>query len=532
MSGAGDAGGPARRDRRRVVLDERGRLAAAGAFTGAGPGGPPTDGAFAGDDSGDDGVPRRRRTWPQRMVLVTGIVLVAICMLGASVASYTLVKVESIDRVDDLSIAQAAKGEPENYLIVGVDTREGQASRNTDTIIVLRIDPKSDRVALTSLPRDLMVTIADTGEFGQINAAYAHDNGEQVLIDTIKQELDITIHHFVEVNWDSFKQVVDAVSGVPVWIPYAVRDRGSGLFVPELGCVNLDGERGLAFARSRKLEIQDEDGVWEQDPVSDENRVRRQQIFIQRAMAKVLSQVSSNPLRMRELLDIGVANVRLDHSLTIGDMLDLGEQFKDFDSENLETYALPTAPWPENANRLVLREAEAEPLLNVFRGLGLGEIRAGVVNVTVLNGTVADEAQKRANLATDVSGALDEVGFNVGAPDDAETFYAQTTLLHAPGEGLLAQRVARHITSETAIPTEVDPNLAPGQVTLIAGADFTTVHQDPMPLEEMPAPPGVETTTTTTATPGETTTTTEPRPTTTTVPDRYVVGEPPDGREC
>jgi LCP family protein required for cell wall assembly len=536
MSSAGDPGSTGQRDRRRVVLDERGRLAAAGGFTGAGPGLPPTDGPFAGGEPGgdeaDDGAPRRRRTWPQRMVLVTGIVLVVLCMLGASVASYTLIKVESIDRVDDLSVAQAPKGEPENYLIVGVDTREGHTTRNTDTIIVLRIDPKSDRVALTSFPRDLMVTIADTGELGQINAAYAHDNGEQVLIDTIKQEFDITIHHFVEVNWDSFKQVVDAVGGVPIWIPYAVQDRGSGLFLHELGCVNLDGERGLAFARSRKLEIQDEDGDWVQDPISDENRVRRQQIFIQRAMAKVLSQVGSNPLRMRELLDIGVANVRLDHSLTIGDMLDLGDQFKDFDSENLETYALPTAPWPENANRLVVRDAEAEPLLNVFRGLALGEIRAGVVNVTVLNGTAADESQVRETLATDVSGALDNVGFNMGAPDDADTFYPHTTLLHAPGEGLLAQRVARHITSETAIATEADPNLSPGQVTLIAGADFTSVHQDPMPLEEMPAPPGAEPTTTTTAGADGTTTTTAPRPTTTTVPDRYVVGEPPEGREC
>ena len=532
-----------------MQLDAQGRLAAAGTVPGSGrrpgagprpgPGSGPGGGGFGPGPDDDPGrevgdAPRRRRPWPQRLVLCAGIVLVVFCMLGASVASYALIQVQSIDRVDGLSVAEAPKGEPENYLVVGVDYREGHTTRNTDTILVMRVDPQSERIALTSLPRDLMVTIADTGELGQINAAYAHDNGEQVLIDTIKQNFDITIHHYIEVNWDGFKRVVDAVGGVPVWVPYALRDRASGLHLYELHCVNLDGERGLQFARARKLEIQDEDGDWRQDPQSDTNRVRRQQIFVQRAMTKVLGQVRSNPLRMRELLEIGVDNVRLDGSLTIGDMLDLGDQFKDFDSENLEAYPLPTAPWPENENRLVLREAEAEPFLNVFRGLALGEIRPGVIDVNVLNGTTADPAQKVENLATDVSGALDEIGFDVGTPgDDTETFHAKTTLLHAPGEELLAQRVARHITTEVGVPMKADPEVAPGSVTLVAGADFTTVHQDPIPVEDMLTPPGAEpATTTTTATPTETTSTTAPRPTTTTVPDRYVVGEPPEGRDC
>ena len=153
-------------------------------------------------------------------------------------------------------MAQAAKGEPENYLIVGVDTREGQAASNTDTIMVVRIDPESDRVALTSFPRDLMVTIADTGEsrHDQRRLRPRH-GGEQELIDTIKQNFDITINHYVEVNFDSFQQVVDAVGGVPIWIPYAVRDHGSG-FYPRAGVRQPrrragPGLRALGSSRSR-----------------------------------------------------------------------------------------------------------------------------------------------------------------------------------------------------------------------------------------------------------------------------------------
>jgi len=401
--------------------------------------------------------------------------------------------------------------------------------------MVVRVDPKSDRLALTSFPRDLMVTIADTGETGMINSAYARDTGgEQVLIDTLKQNFDININHFVEVNFQSFQQVVDAVGGVPVWIPHAVRDDGSGLYIEQLGCVNLDGEMGLEFARARKLKIQDEDGDWVQDPLSDENRVRRQQIFIERAMSKALSQVKSNPLRMQELLDIGVQNIRLDPDLTINDMLDLGNQFKGFDSSKLEAYPLPVLPYPADENRLSLDEGNAEPMLNVFRGLAPGELRPGIIDVTVLNGTVADPAQTRENLAADVSGALQEVGFQMGAADDTETFYAQTTILHAPGQEVYAQRVARHISSEAAIPTQVDPALAPGSVTVVAGLDFTTVHDQPTPIEAMPAAPGAAPTETTAAEADETTTTTEAPPPTppTTEANPYIIGSPPGGQEC
>ncbi len=507
----------------------------------AGPGGPRhfrTGGE--GDDEGDPpGGPRPRgnRTWPQRLVLGAGVMLVLLCLLGASVAGYTLVKYNSIERVNDLALAQAPKGEPENFLIVAVDTREGQGSKNTDTIMVVRVDPQSDRLALTSFPRDLMVTIADTGQVGMINSAYARDTGgEQVLIDTLRQNFDITINHFVEVNFESFKEVVDAIGGVSIHMERAARDQASGFYSEVLGCTTLDGEMGLAFARSRKMDVMI-DGEWERDPLSDEHRVLRQQVFVQRAMSKALGQVRSNPLRMRELVDIGVRNVRLDDNLGIGDILDLADQFKDFDPADLETYPMPVLPYPPDPNRLLLDEAEAESSLNVFRGLAPGEIRPGLIDVTVLNGTVADEAQQREGLATDISGALQRVGFNMNAPSDADEFYAETTIQHAPGQELYAQRLARHVTSDVAIPTVENPDLAPGEVTLIAGADFTTVHEAATPVDAMPAPPGGdgggEASETTTTTAGTTDTTVADRPTTTTTTENpFILGTKSERAGC
>ena len=508
----------------------------------AGPGGPRHLRAGGeGDDGGDPpggSRPGGNRTWPQRLVLGAGVMLVLLCLLGASVAGYTLVKYNSIERVNDLALAQAPKGEPENFLIVAVDTREGQGSKNTDTIMVVRVDPQSDRLALTSFPRDLMVTIADTGQVGMINSAYARDSGgEQVLIDTLRQNFDITINHFVEVNFESFKEVVDAIGGVSIHMDRAARDQASGFYSEVLGCTTLDGEMGLAFVRSRKMDVMI-DGEWERDPLSDVHRVRRQQVFIQRGMSQALGQVKSNPLRLRELVDIGVSNIRLDDGLGIGDILDLAEHFKGFDAAKLETYPLPVVDYPPNPNRLLLAEAEAEPSLNVFRGLAPGEIRPGLIDVTVLNGTVADEAQQREGLATDVSGALQQVGFNVREPGDADEFYAQTTIQYAPGQEVYAERLARHVTSDVAILTVENADLAPGEVTLIAGTDFTTVHEAPTPVDAMPGAPGGDDggeapagTPTTTA--GTTDTTVAERPsTTTTTENPFILGTASERAGC
>ena len=80
--------------------------------------------------------------------------------------------------------------------------------------------------------------------------------------------------------------------------------------------------------------------------------MQRQQIFIQRAMAKTLADVKSNPLRLGELIDIGMRNITLDPNLGIGDLRDLGEQFKDFNPAELATFPLPVLPYPQDENRL------------------------------------------------------------------------------------------------------------------------------------------------------------------------------------
>jgi LCP family protein required for cell wall assembly len=495
-------------------------------------GGDPRAPRGAGQRDAAAGV-RGRRSWRQRVILAALVSIVVVCLAGASVGGYVLVKYNSINRVDNLSLDQQPSGDPENYLIVAVDTREGQASRNTDTIMVARVDPKSDRLALTSFPRDLMVTIADTGEIGMINSAYSRPEegeGEQNLINTLRQNFGVPIHHFVEVNFESFKRVVDDVGGVSIWFPTPVRDEAAGLYVDQPGCLKLDGATALAFARSRKLQIMTPAG-WEGDPYSDLSRVQRQQIFVHRALAKALSQVRSNPLRVTDLVNIAVDTVRFDKELGVRDMIDLGNHFSEFDSDKLETYNLPTVPYPPDEDRVLLDERNAQQSLNVFRGLPPGQLSPVQATVTVLNATTKE------GFARDISGALQRVGFEMTEPDTTEPA-ATTTVQHAPGQADYGRLVAGYLTTPAALVENAD--LGDGEVAVVAGADFTTVHDQPAPTEEattttaQAARPDASSSTTagdSSTTAGDSTTTTAAG-SSPTEPNPFIMGEPPPGETC
>jgi LCP family protein required for cell wall assembly len=489
------------------------------------------------------------------VLLSAGVTVVVIALLGAAGVYYLLRAIGNIDRTD-VDVDAVAEGEPRNYLVVGSDVRtDGSVSgRRSDTIMVVRLDPASEAASVLSFPRDLNVTIAGSGDEARINSAYSSgdtvEQGRQTLIDTLRQNFGIEINHYLEIDFQGFQQLVDAIGGVNIWVERAIKDDHSGLFVPDLGCVTLNGEQALAFARSRHLQYMEEDGTWSgEDPYADRGRIDRQQVFIRRAIAKALSAAKSNPLRVRDIIGIGTESVTIDQNT---DPLALFDQFRDFDLNNLNTYNLPVVDSGDGATVDLDREG-AEPILNVFRGLPPGEMSPGLITVSVYNTTATD------GLANDAAGAFRAVGFEMGEVTNLPEPHPNTTVYHLPGEENRAVRVARHIGDGSArIQVREDLDLESGEVAVVIGDDFiqgeeqfTQIHTLPVPLEEMA-------TTTTTAAggappPGDTggeaggggggdagaTPTTTPESTTTTVPppttvtdEEFRVGEPPPGVNC
>lgn len=67
------------------------------------------------------------------------------------------------------------------------------------------------------------------------------------MIDAVQENLGVPVNHYVEVDFVAFQRLVEAVGGVPVYVPAPVRDRNSGLNIGAKGCVMLDPYQALAF---------------------------------------------------------------------------------------------------------------------------------------------------------------------------------------------------------------------------------------------------------------------------------------------
>ncbi len=368
--------------------------------------------------------------------------------------------------------------------------------------MVVRIDPKDEAATVLSLPRDLIVPIAGSGEERRINEAYSTgtpDQGRQALIDTISQNFGIDINHYVEIDFQGFSKMVDAVGGVPMYIDPAVRDRHTGLYQVDLGCQTLSGDEALQFVRSRHLEYMTPELEWESDPTGDLGRITRQQVFMREALAKVMDE-ADNPVHARELVGIGVDTVGVDGDMGIRDILDLADRFRDFDPAQLKTYSLPILPNDDGAT-VTMDDGAAQPILQLFRGEQEAEAPADVpdvapdlVHVQVLNGSGVS------GQATDAADALGVAGFDVvGTGNATGTIpWAQTTVLYRAGDEQYAQRLARQVAGGAAY--EVSDDVGDGQVALVTGSDFTAISTDPAPADTV-APPGAGSSTATTAAP-------------------------------
>ncbi len=493
---------------------------------------------------------RARRSGRQRAVLAALAVLFVLVVGALAVVGYTLIEFGKIDRYNDLDVSEAEAGEPENYLVVGSDSREGAGpgedpsvtGRRSDTIMVVRVDPEEEAATVLSLPRDLIVPLAGSGEEQRINEAYSTgtpDQGRQALVDTIGQNFGIDVNHYVEIDFQGFAKMVDAVGGVPMFFDRAVRDRQTGLWQVDLGCQTLSGDQALKFVRSRHLQYMTPEGEWESDPTGDLGRITRQQVFMREATSRVMDEVD-NPVRARGLVGIGVDTVGVDGDMGIRDILDLADRFRDFDPAQLKTYSLPIVPNGDGAT-VTMDDAAAEPILQLFRGPQEAEAPAEVpdvapdlVHVQVLNGTGVS------GQATQAADALGVAGFDVVGTGNATGAipWAQTTVLYRAGDERYAQRLARQVAGGAAY--EVSDDVSDGQVALVTGSDFTAISGDPAPADTV-APPGAGRSTAATAAAGGSsdgatgdTTATTAAPAAPAPPSTvgYSTGAPPEGTDC
>jgi LCP family protein required for cell wall assembly len=463
---------------------------------------------------------RGRRSWSQRAVLGFNVCLVVGLLAAAGGLAYGYGKYRQLSRIELGAVLTERGGsdEPQNYLLVGVDSadsladgdpaaagRDGIGGLRSDTMMILRVDPGTAEAALLSLPRDLWVPIASGGR-QRLNAAI-EIGGPGELIDTIEQYLGIPVNHYVQVDFAGFQDLVEAIDGVPVYFPTPARDRRSFLDIPQAGCVTLDADQALAYVRSRAFQTF-EDGRWRTDPTADLGRQSRQQDFIVRALRRSIDKGIRNPVTLDRLVDAGLATVAVDDLLTADDIVALAGGLRSFDPGDLALRQLPV----ENdtvggASVLRLLDGPAQAVLDVFRGTDRAVVPASV-RVRVLNGTGT------VGQAGAVATALTARGFAAAGTGEAERFdVAQTTVRYAPGQEEAALLVARYLAGGAVL--EERPEGLDADVVVVTGADLGAVLDAPGPVPSTTTP-------TTAAGPASTVATT---PSTTT---SSVVGEVPE----
>jgi LCP family protein required for cell wall assembly len=321
-------------------------------------------------------LPKFRRPKLKWILLFSGLFPILLLIAGFI---YADIKFRQIDRVPVGSLLDSG-GSGENILIVGSDTRAnadpnadnagavlGDATdraptgQRSDTIMVLRLQGDSSK--MLSIPRDLIVPIAETKKSDRINSAYNVDlgGGPARLLKTVQQSLGIPINRYMEVDFVTFAGLVDAVGGITIDFPYPAFDTNTGLDIKESGPVKLNGEQSLAYVRSRHYTEIKEDGKPHEDPTADLGRIQRQQTFLRTIMGKVAG--SHNPFTLLRAGGEVAGGIRIDDELGLWDAMRLAWDLKGI---NPEPVPLPVGV-DSNGATLHLVQPDAEAALAQFQ---------------------------------------------------------------------------------------------------------------------------------------------------------------------
>ncbi|MGL5084898.1 MAG: LCP family protein [Clostridium sp.] len=197
-----------------------------------------------------------------------------------------------------------------NILMLGMDIGdvnqvENKAVKNTDTIMVLNYNPSTKKASLVSVPRDTQIEVDAYDGYGnlrsywKINSAYMIDGVEEVT-KQVENLLDINLNYVVKVDYNAFRNFIDAIGGVKMYIEQDMiyDDEMQNLHINFKGgeTVKLDGKKAEEFFRWRGNN--DHSGLAD----GDLGRIKNQQSFINAVIKKCLNPITI--LKMPKILDV------------------------------------------------------------------------------------------------------------------------------------------------------------------------------------------------------------------------------------
>ena len=376
-----------------------------------------------------------------------------------------------------------------NILLLGVGGKGHAGPDLADTTMVVSIAPQEKRLALLSLPRDMVVPLGNLGwrKINILNAlgeARAAGQGPVFAQDMLSRTLGIPLHYYARVDFTGFEQFIDAIGGVDVQVPNTLIDEKYPILGKEdepdmaaryetlrieKGLQNFDGAMALRYVRSRYAAPPEH---------SDFARMRRQQLLLESIKTKL---TSSGKLRLAYLMSL--TNLFFNHvatNLTVPEAARIGEMVSTAAQPQISAVVLKAGPnellhestGPEGAYILLPNQddfAEIKALARdiFFHGATLeGGRDPEITNVVVRNGTPV------VGLALKTAALLKAQGFKVLEASNADTQDYDSTVIYVLNPNLKEklQQLREYLGASVAL-------LVPARIkdTVPAGTDFVIV---------------------------------------------------------
>jgi LCP family protein required for cell wall assembly len=409
----------------------------------------------------------RRRRWPRVLAgIASTFVLLATGAAAAGAVLYDRLdnNINTLDTTDQLGsrpVKEIAPTEPINVLVMGSDSRTGKGNnkkygnannagiegQRSDTTLLFHISGDRTRALGMSIPRDSLVTLPmcknkqgqqQGGYTGRFNEAF-DVGGPGCTIKAVEELTGIYVDHFVVVDFNGFKKMVDAVDGVEICLEEPVNDYHARLNLPA-GRQTISGEDALAFVRARETLG---DG-------SDIQRIQRQQDFISSMIRKVTSAgVLTNPIKLFNLLDAGTKSLTTDQNLSdLQSIQAIAESMVDIRPSDITFVTVPfvynsdgsTVSWDQaKADRMfkaIINDKPWPEPPTVPPGQDPLTVPPQDIDVVVVNGT------PRSGFATTVAQELQAQGYNVVGTRSSDKDIAATKLTYTAPQAESARTLA------------------------------------------------------------------------------------------
>lgn len=319
---------------------------------------------------------------------LTAIVLAAVLLAAMAFVAIQVIRLQSNVLTSPLNLGEGQESalpvdsskDPLQILVLGTDTRTGNdgdfiggedlssGEGNSDVMMLVALSADREDVTVVSFPRDLLVPLPrcispDTDEvsqavqLGQLNGALK-EGGPGCTVAAINDLTGLSIDHFMMADFNAVKELSSTLGGVEVCVEEPVDDEYSGLSLPA-GTSEVEGDQALAFLRTR---YSFGDG-------GDAGRIAAQQSFLASMARKVQAEGTlTNLPKLYSIAEVVTRNLTVNEELSKpAELLKIADRLKDVDLGKIAFVTVPTEPWVEDPNRLVLDEERAEPLFQALR---------------------------------------------------------------------------------------------------------------------------------------------------------------------